>query len=74
MPADSLRYIDPKTGAESVRVGLEVFHQLHCVNLLRQVTYKDYYQDKSGEFLDGPEALQMHTGKCFLSILGIVSC
>ncbi len=62
MPKDHLRAKHPKTGVEGYRVGLEVFHQLHCINLLRQVTYQDYYFDKSGDIAAGEETLQMHTG------------
>ena len=64
MPASSLKVKHPKTGVEGYRVGLEVFHQLHCVNLLRQVTYKEYYMELgNGNFAGGEEELQMHTGK-----------
>jgi Mycotoxin biosynthesis protein UstYa len=65
MPISSLKVIHPTTGVEGYRVGLEVFHQLHCINLLRRVTYKDYYEPLGGEFASGPEALQMHTGKLY---------
>jgi hypothetical protein len=63
MPTDSLKVKHPKTGVEGYRVGLEVFHQLHCVNLLRQVTYKEYYTELgNGNFASGEEDLHMHTG------------
>ena len=63
MPKDHIRATNPKTGVEGYRVGLEVFHQLHCINLLRQVTYKEYYMDiGAGDFAGGKEELQMHTG------------
>lgn len=62
MPDTSLKVNHPKTGEEGYRVGLEVFHQLHCINLLRQVTYRDWYEDISGEFTKGAEDLKMHTG------------
>jgi hypothetical protein len=66
MPKDHLRAIHPKTGVEGYRVGLEVFHQLHCVNLLRMVTYKEYYiEEGDGDFVLGEEALHMHTGLSF---------
>jgi hypothetical protein len=26
---------------------VEVLHQLHCLNMLRQATYEDYYKDKA---------------------------
>ena len=66
MPESSLKYKDPVTGVEGYRVGLEVFHQLHCINLLRQVTYKDYYMELgNGNFASGEAELQMHTGMFF---------
>jgi hypothetical protein len=64
MPTSSLKVKHPKTGVEGYRVGLEVFHQLHCINLLRQVTYKDYYMELgNGNFASGDEELQKHTGE-----------
>lgn len=63
MPDSMLKVKSPKTGEEGYRVGMEVFHHLHCINLLRRVTYKDYYEPLGGEFAHGPEALQAHTGK-----------
>lgn len=66
MPESSLKVKHPETGVEGYRVGLEVFHQLHCINLLRQVTYKDYYMELgNGNFAGGQEELQMHTGMGF---------
>ena len=62
MPESSLKVDHPETGKEGYRVGLEVFHQLHCINLLRRVTYRDYYEPLGGEFSHGPDALRMHTG------------
>lgn len=63
MPESSLKVNHPATGEEGYRVGMEVFHHLHCLNLLRRVTYKDYYEPLGGEFGHGPEALRHHTGK-----------
>jgi hypothetical protein len=64
MPEDHLKVKHPETGVEGYRIGLEVFHQLHCINLLRQVTYKDYYTELgNGNFVAGDEELQMHTGR-----------
>ncbi|EHL02091.1 hypothetical protein M7I_2047 [Glarea lozoyensis 74030] len=68
MPESSLKVKHPQTGVEGYRVGLEVFHQLHCLNLLRQVTYKEYYTEiGNGNFASGDEELQMHTGKLVFS-------
>ena len=64
MPTSSLKAKHPKTGAEGYRVGLEVFHQLHCLNLLRQVSFKDHYmQLGNGNFAGGEEELRMHLGR-----------
>ena len=63
MPESSLKVVHPTTGVEGCRVGMEVFHQLHCINLLRRVAYREYYESLDGEFLAGQEALQMHTGR-----------
>lgn len=65
MPEYSLKAEHPVTGEEGYRVGMEVFHHLHCLNLLRKVTYKGYYEPLGGEFAAGREALQHHTGEHF---------
>lgn len=63
MPETGLKMRHPKTGEEGYRVGMEVFHQLHCLNLLRRVTYRDYYEPLGGEFAKGPKDVQAHTGR-----------
>lgn len=63
-PADSLKVTDPKTGETGYRVGLEVFHQLHCLNLLRMSTYPDYYPKIWwSDTNDKPEKVRAHLGK-----------
>lgn len=64
MPISSLQVEHPSTGEQGYRVGIEVFHQLHCLNLLRRVTYKTYYEPLGGEFAGGAETLQKHTDHC----------
>jgi Mycotoxin biosynthesis protein UstYa len=63
MPEYSLKVDHPFTGEEGYRVGMEVFHYLHCLNLLRRVTYKEYYEPLGGEFAAGPDDLRHHTGR-----------
>lgn len=41
---------------------LEVFHGLHCLNMLRQATYMDYYLPKKPEWREDPETLRFHLG------------
>ncbi|EKG14304.1 hypothetical protein MPH_08484 [Macrophomina phaseolina MS6] len=50
---------------------VETFHQLHCVSMLRQWSYKEYFEDKETfpnglpEGLDGtPEIRRMHLDHC----------
>lgn len=62
-PQDSIKTKDPKTGKEGYRIGLEVFHQLHCLNLLRKSTYRDHYEGK-GDFEEKDEMkIRTHLGK-----------
>ncbi|KAL9038195.1 MAG: hypothetical protein Q9180_003279 [Flavoplaca navasiana] len=42
---------------------VEVLHQLHCLNMLRQATYEDYYKDKAGPWEDTPQTLRYHLEK-----------
>ncbi|CAG2006819.1 unnamed protein product [Fusarium graminearum] len=59
----SLTIKDPKTGKTGYRVGIQVFHQLHCLNLLRQATHSDYYSHTGGDIDVEPEDLRGHLGK-----------
>ena len=67
MPEWHLKVDNPATGESGYRVGIESFHQLHCLNLLRQVTYRDYYEPLGGPFARGADALKAHTGKSGLA-------
>jgi hypothetical protein len=61
-PETSLRVKDPKTGREGYRIGIEVFHQLHCLNLVRMGTFGDHYKGK-GDFADKDETkIRDHIG------------
>jgi hypothetical protein len=63
MPDDAMQVTDPKTGETGYRVGLEVFHQLHCLNLLRMSTYPDYYTKLWwSDTNDKPEKVRAHLG------------
>jgi hypothetical protein len=61
-PETSIKTRDPKTGKEGYRIGLEVFHQLHCLNLIRKSTYRDHYNGK-GDFAEKDEAIRGHLGE-----------
>jgi len=74
MPESHLKVTDPKTGAEGWRVGLEVFHQLHCINLLRQFTYKDHYQPLGGDLGEDAAEVRMHLDHCLEILRMNVQC
>lgn len=42
---------------------VEALHQLHCLNMLRQATYEDYYRDKAEAWQDSPQILRYHLGR-----------
>ncbi len=61
---ESLKITDPRTGKVGYRAAIEVFHQLHCLNLLRQFTFKDYYVNDGGDISTGDEDVRHHVGRC----------
>lgn len=63
LPKNSLKVKDPKTGKEGYRAAVEVFHQLHCLNLLRQYVYKDYYVNIYSDIQEEEQGLKGHVGK-----------
>ena len=70
-PESSIKTKDPRTGKEGYRIGLEVFHQLHCLNLVRKSTYREHYDGK-GDFAEKDEAkIRTHLGTNSLDYLCI---
>lgn len=61
-PDDAMQVTDPKTGETGYRVGVEVFHQLHCLNLLRMSTYNRYKSVSWSDTNDAPEKVREHLG------------
>ena len=62
-PMDSLKVSDPKTGENGYRVGLEVFHQLQCLNLLRMATYPEHYTKLQSDESSKPEEVRAYLGE-----------
>ena len=62
-PMDSLQVSDPKTGETGYRIGLEVFHQLQCLNLLRMSTYPEHYTKLQADEKYEPEVVRAYLGK-----------
>ncbi|KAL2011330.1 hypothetical protein VTN00DRAFT_4048 [Thermoascus crustaceus] len=56
---------------------LEVTHQLHCVNLIRQYTYLDYYsrpENRPVAFGDKNQTLRLHIDHCIDMLRQVVQC
>ena len=65
MPDDAMQVTDPKTGETGYRVGLEIFHQLHCLNMLRMATIPEYYTKiEWSDTNDKPEIVRAHLDHC----------
>ena len=58
---DAVR-LPPESGG-GYMAALEAVHQLHCVNLLWQVSYKEYYASRALAFRDSPAIIRMHLGE-----------
>lgn len=64
-PDDAMQVTNPTTGETGYRVGIEVFHQLHCLNLLRMSTYPDHYKTITwSDTNDAPEKVRAHLDHC----------
>ncbi|KAF1976489.1 hypothetical protein BU23DRAFT_501530 [Bimuria novae-zelandiae CBS 107.79] len=63
-PMDSLQVSDPKSGETGYRVGLEVFHQLQCLNLLRMATYPEHYTKLQSDENSKPDEVRAYLDHC----------
>lgn len=73
-PEGALQVTDPATGKRGYRVAIEVFHQLHCLNLLRQANYKRHYAALGGDAAAEPEDLHGHLDHCIDALRQFVMC
>lgn len=51
----------------------EVTHQLHCIQLIREWTYRDHYRSKSIIFQGSEETVRIHLGKYPVNLCSLVS-
>ncbi|KAF2005670.1 hypothetical protein P154DRAFT_483134 [Amniculicola lignicola CBS 123094] len=73
-PNGALEITDPKTGRRGYRVAIEVFHQLHCLNLLRQANHKAHYEKQGGDTSAEPMDLTGHLDHCIDALRQFVMC
>lgn len=75
MPPGSVRV--PAEFGGNLAAGVEVFHQLHCLNLLRKTSHFNFdYYFKQGhvEFSDSSKMLKMHTAHCLDALRQSIMC
>jgi hypothetical protein len=70
----SVTAADPRTGEQGYRAGLQVFHQLECVNLLRQDSFRDYYAHQNKDFEAPRKELRRRLDHCLEVIRMSVMC
>jgi hypothetical protein len=59
----SMKIENTQTGQSGYRAGLQVFHQLQCLNLLRQDSFRDYYSHQNRDFKAPRQVLRRQLGK-----------
>ncbi|KAJ8586434.1 hypothetical protein M405DRAFT_795536 [Rhizopogon salebrosus TDB-379] len=67
-----VRYPDKVGGG--FMVSLESAHVLHCLNLLRKVTWFEYYGPIEPSFQNAPEIVRMHIDHCIETIRQNIMC
>lgn len=62
-------------GTGQYLASLDVFHQLHCVDLLRKATHREYYDKHEGSFAGAPENIvQGHLQHCVEMLRQTLMC
>lgn len=62
------------TGKSGFIAGVEVFHQLHCLNYVRQFTWLDYYENPPNDLNHGAVANRMHVDHCIETLRLALMC
>ncbi|KAH7370474.1 hypothetical protein BKA65DRAFT_18149 [Rhexocercosporidium sp. MPI-PUGE-AT-0058] len=73
-PETSVKTKDPKTGKEGYRIGIEVFHQLHCLNLVRKSTHPEFYMGKDDFKEDNKDKIRTHLDHCLEMLRMNIMC
>ncbi|KAK8049249.1 hypothetical protein PG994_010979 [Apiospora phragmitis] len=74
-PGGRTRDHQPGDGGEKgYRVAVEVFHQLHCLNLMRQANHKSHYAPLGGDTAAPKHDLHNHIDHCIDALRQFVMC
>lgn len=61
-------------GSDAYIADLDVFHQLHCLNTMRQYAYADYYKKKPLNASDVHSLDNMHVNHCVDILMTAIKC
>ncbi|KAB5550021.1 hypothetical protein GE09DRAFT_1223832 [Coniochaeta sp. 2T2.1] len=67
----------PEAQGGQYEVGIEVFHHVHCLNLIRQYTYREYYnrpENRPLGFTDSEEVIRAHIDHCIEMLRQALMC
>ncbi|KAK0125936.1 hypothetical protein ONS95_007560 [Cadophora gregata] len=74
----SLNYVQLSSEHGGEYLGnFEVYHQLHCLDLIRKYTYEDYYRHPDRlplEFTDSNKTLRLHVDHCIDYLRQLIMC
>ncbi|KAK6864181.1 hypothetical protein PG995_000709 [Apiospora arundinis] len=73
-PGRRARDHEPGDGEKGYRVAVEVFHQLHCLNLMRQANHKAHYAPLGGDTAAPKHDLHNHIDHCVDALRQFVMC
>ncbi|GAW19220.1 hypothetical protein ANO14919_087050 [Xylariales sp. No.14919] len=75
-PSNVSKYRDEQWGfGDDAYIGdLDVFHQLHCLNTLRQYAYAEYYNMTALDASDGNSVMALHVNHCVDILLQELTC
>ncbi|PCH36658.1 hypothetical protein WOLCODRAFT_82383, partial [Wolfiporia cocos MD-104 SS10] len=69
----SIVKLDREVGG-GILVDFEISHQLHCLNMLRQHTYFDYYSQFNEDYQADPDFYRIHLDHCLEMMRQIMMC
>ncbi|KAI0599848.1 hypothetical protein F4775DRAFT_548513 [Biscogniauxia sp. FL1348] len=75
VPRTAVRYAEEDGGQYMVLI--EVVHQLHCLNVIRMYTYREYYsrpENRPLEFTDREGTVRMHVDHCVDMLRQVLMC
>jgi hypothetical protein len=64
-------------GDDAYATTMDVFHQLHCLNMLRRLVYPDYYKTATNQFPNAKhpkEMYEIHMGHCVDMLMQAIQC